>query len=801
MISARVECRNYRNSATYSSAVWLRLCALALGLCVSIGWSQPAPDTILLMDSLGPLRPGYHLAFGSSTNNIYVASESSDIIVVDGETFQRTKRISTGTPVGGALLVSQHNSLYCSYPMQGRIGVIDCATNSIVGSIEVGTRPTTLCYSSGSDRIYCGDTIDCTISVIDCATNAVLKVIPVGESLSAMAYDPTTDKMHAATRDAVLAISCPADSVVATISAVKAARGLCVNKRRQKLYVVGRQYQYPDTVCAISTGADSLVAKIPWNCDPHLACNELTDRLYGMDDDARVYVRELDCTRDTLVRSRFVGGSISTAGLFCDTLRNRLYYLCKEDDRGYLLVLDCATLDVISETQVEDHPDVLEADPARNRVMCAGATWSWEGVLTVFDYKHDSLDAIGFVPLYGWQRELCHNPVAGKLYYRWGDGGGGVAVVDEQTNRVVAQILLPQKYGYAGAACCRTSNKMYFEVASGLAVVDGAGDSLLKLINLDGSGSIPFWYPDSNKLYCFVNAGPRWYIAVLDCCTDSVVREIEAYHGGVGTFMLLNESLLLGAREDGLTLIDCWKDSVLIDTTTPGNIYAVAHSGNDKVYIVHHYTYDRLEALGDSTLSLLATVDWHYSQHASEKFLVCSDSSHKLYWIAGDSILVIDTRSDSVVARLYAGSGPLAGCLDRSGRYIFCPSPSSSSVVVYDTRCDSLAAVYMTPPYPFLVVPNPELGRIYAGCADAILSYPDTLVVPGVCEEPASPLKRFPQTVLRATNVNVVGTAAWYDVTGRHVAARTTGAGHALGAGVYLSPGRGHTATKIIVVR
>jgi hypothetical protein len=69
-------------------------------LGASIGLAQPVPDTILLPDSLGPLRPGYHLAFGSSTNNIYVASESSDIIVVDGNTFLRIKRIHTGTPVG-----------------------------------------------------------------------------------------------------------------------------------------------------------------------------------------------------------------------------------------------------------------------------------------------------------------------------------------------------------------------------------------------------------------------------------------------------------------------------------------------------------------------------------------------------------------------------------------------------------------------------------------------------------------------------------------------------------------------------
>jgi hypothetical protein len=68
-----------------------------------------------------PLRPAHHVAFGSSTDNIYVARESSEIIVVDGETFERVKRINTGTSVGGALLVSQHNKLYCSYPQQGRM--------------------------------------------------------------------------------------------------------------------------------------------------------------------------------------------------------------------------------------------------------------------------------------------------------------------------------------------------------------------------------------------------------------------------------------------------------------------------------------------------------------------------------------------------------------------------------------------------------------------------------------------------------------------------------------------------------
>jgi hypothetical protein len=34
----------------------LLLCMMAMGLVVSVGLSQPIPDTILLPDSLGPLR-------------------------------------------------------------------------------------------------------------------------------------------------------------------------------------------------------------------------------------------------------------------------------------------------------------------------------------------------------------------------------------------------------------------------------------------------------------------------------------------------------------------------------------------------------------------------------------------------------------------------------------------------------------------------------------------------------------------------------------------------------------------------
>jgi hypothetical protein len=118
---------------------------------------------------------------------------------------------------------------------------------------------------------------------------------------------------------------------------------------------------------------------------------------------------------------------------------------------------------------------------------------------------------------------------------------------------------------------------------------------------------------------------------------------------------------------------------------------------------------------------------------------VYSDTTDKLYWFVSDgsatdpeSALVIDTRGDTVVARLGAGVKHRPGCLDHTGRYIFCPDEADNSLFVYDSQGDSVAAVYSGLPVPVCVKPNPERGRIYVGCSDVILVYPDT--PPGIEE-------------------------------------------------------------------
>ena len=108
-------------------------------------------------------------------------------------------------------------------------------------------------------------------------------------------------------------------------------------------------------------------------------------------------------------------------------------------------------------------------------------------------------------------------------------------------------------------------------------------------------------------------------------------------------------------------------------------------------------------------------------------------------------------RSHTVAARMQtlgAGVTSSCPCLDPSQRYMFRPNGHENLLLVYDMQSDSLAATYQTLPYPVFAAANPQLGRIYVGCPDAVLVFSDT-VVSGVCEAPRPASFRWLQTVAR----------------------------------------------------
>jgi hypothetical protein len=342
---------------------------------------------------------------------------------------------------------------------------------------------------------------------------------------------------------------------------------------------------------------------------------------------------------------------------------------------------------------------------------------------------------------------------------------------------VVTQSFLSTAYGGFDLTHSRTSNKFYFEDDNGLSVMDGSSDSLLGVIEMEHRfGRLsPCWCPEGNKVYCFANRGERMYVAVVDCDTDSVAREMDIYDWVQG-FEYLGEGRMLCLQYEHLTLIDTRTDSVLVDSAFERSLpyYSSVHTGDGKkVYILRN---GLLKVRSSGSLSLLATIDWPYAAHTLGGFLVYSDTTRKLYWFAeqADSVLAVDATSDTVVARMPISGWREGVCLDHTGRYLFC---FAGSLRVYDTQTDSLVAECQIPVPAVSVTPNPERGCIYVGYQDMILVYSD--VPPGVEEAMNAEVratKSGPTVVSGVLVLSAVGSrqnaeyrAGLMDISGRKV--------------------------------
>jgi hypothetical protein len=350
----------------------------------------------------------------------------------------------------------------------------------------------------------------------------------------------------------------------------------------------------------------------------------------------------------------------------------------------------------------------------------------------------------------------------------------------------------------------RTSNKFYSSVTygpsyeyQGLSVMDGSTDSLIKVVGLGDFGYDPFpcWCPVGNKVYSFASKGARLYIAVVDCKTDSVVRTMGMYDLG-RWFEYLDNGLMLCDHTDSLALIDPRTDSALVDSSLAASaVYAVTHTGDGKkFYAVRWYG---LEVRSSSSLSLLSTIRWPYYNEPMGTFLVYCDMTHRLYWLVEDSLLAIDATSDTVTARMGTIAPYNCARIDHTGRYLFFSSSATgrdSCLVVYDTQSDSLVAAYPHLPLIASIAVSPEQQRIYVGCSDLILAYPDA--PPGVEETPNAEVRttRCGPTVVRGVlmfeSANGAGPTArgiLLNVTGRKVLDLKSGANdvRALAPGVY----------------
>jgi hypothetical protein len=784
--------------------------------------SQYLETTIKLPDTLGPLNGPYHLAWDENPSHprLYIGGEgdSGGVIVAEAITCERLARVSTG-PVKALCFVPPHRKLYVAMLGTDSVLVVDCATNQITAAIHTAGVVPVMQYNSQNDRLYCGGE---QISVIDCAVDSMVGTIPV--ATSAFGYDSASNKLYVGGSGPLAVIDCASDSIVASLPEVDSAKGLCVNTTAGKVYVASG-----DTLYAIHAGTDSIAARLHFSSlAPTLACDPLRNRTYCS---YSGYWASIDCLSDTVTLTYYVGGNPDF--LACNTARDRLYFV----GGGAAVTYDATIGPELTHVMLDGLGSGSGWSPGLDRLYCppwSDGTGYSTCLLSAVDGTGDSI--AGVVPLTMRAENIVLDTVRNRLYFTYGSssGCGCVGVVDCAQNAVTSYV-----YGGEGpyAMCYNANNNRLYWRTGGhsVTVYDCSTNTRVGRIQTSGVVDAARLHLALNKLYAFSHDSQgRPVIEVVDCDRDSVIHAVHLTDGYLRELLLVPEdNTLWYLAVHEVAAIDCTGDSIVADEPVAlGSIDDACACPEDRR--VYAGWSEKILAVNMDKPAEVDTLHPRIPDGGIMRFL-SMPGAHKAYWVVNYSphsarLFVIDTRTSTLVDSTWLNRGIAGMCLDRTGSYVYCvpyASMTYPTAMVIDTRVDSVVATFELPPMIVAkknpLVPNRATNRIYVAQSDVYIygnEIPvirDSMLI-GV-EEMAqvTPSRLAGPTVVRhGVPLGVWTQSELWDATGRRVAVLSVGLNdiNHLAPGVYFcrqtagfasregpqAPGHKPQATRKVVI-
>ncbi len=165
-----------------------------------------------------PLPPGPTAGFdhadvykdGDTSRLLFLADTGADRVeVIDCLTQTHVGSIPDLPGVAGVLIDSDNNLLFTSDRGCSRVSVFACADKMPLGQVTVGAHPNGLAYDPERRRLYAfnlGDPIgeDCSVSVVDIDSMTVEAEIPLPGRPRWAVYDPASDLIYANIREPAL---------------------------------------------------------------------------------------------------------------------------------------------------------------------------------------------------------------------------------------------------------------------------------------------------------------------------------------------------------------------------------------------------------------------------------------------------------------------------------------------------------------------------------------------------------------------------------------------------------------------
>ncbi len=792
-----------RNSAARNRAAKARilLCAVALGIGVSIGHGQWLEKVIYLPDSLSGLLWPSCMALNSEYQKVYVAGAygysgalPSYVVVLDSRTGEKIGRVEVPSGVASLSYNPVTSKLYAAH--NGSITVIDGTNDHVKGQLACNINAPTLCSNTVNGKVYHSSRPGETLAVIDGVGDSVIAKVLVPGAVWSLTFDSLLNRLYCGhtSPNGLTVLDGDADTVIAEIPipSMWAVKYAVVSRLHRRLYCGGVVDGNPILII-VDTEGDTVLRTIPSGA---FCINDLRDELYftGPNYDT---ILALDCSGDTVARG-LAGFAGREPGMFqCAPGRDLLLALV--DHR--LFVVDLASGAVVDSAAPVYGPRYVLWDEAEARIYCVNET---EDYIIVQDASGESVTQLQIpVGSRPWV-SVCATK-ANKVYF--GNMTRGTVYSLDCSSGAIKTfgVGAPTKV----LSYDSLDNKVYCGYPDGkVYVIDCAADSIVAVIRAGwGSDWLSYnlsYNPLRNRMYCADSY--RFLLLVIDCLTDSIIayRPLGYTNGPYSLVYNPQRDEILCARHeypyDEVEVIDCSTNRI-VDTVTCSTTCMMYLPGLGKLYLAGYRPPTVvLDAATDSLVTTLSDVtgDVACFNQTENKVYTC--------WMTWDSrVTVIDAVADSVIGRIGILSPHRPAYDDLNGKVYVTTDPGRVFVLdgATDAILDSIPSMGLR---PSSAVRNPVDGRVYVGnyYSGSISVFRDSLV-PGLQEEVSAPRAGRNRTIMGqlclpagSRRVDV------YDISGRRVARLGQGTGSAdrLGAGVYYVVDPEHAdAIKVVVVR
>lgn len=314
-------------------------------------------------------------------NHIIYTGTSGSIELIPGELAEVAINMDYAT--WGKIYVANWGS--------NNVSIINGNTNTVVGTISVGTNPFGIGVNPNSNKVYVSNYTSNDVYVINSLTDTLITgtgyPISLAGDLRDVGINPVTNKIYVAdeyTGDSIFVV----DGVTDTESTVITAGGnypygIGVNPLTNKIYVG----LWGATEISIINGTtDSEDYRITSGTDPFdVGVNKSTNKIYiannGGDD-----VTVLDGTTDIEITTISLGVSTAPYGIEVNPFTNRIYVA--EYGTGMLSVIDGATDTEITTISVGTNPVGVTVNYYTNRIYVANES---SNNVTVIDGSNNSV--------------------------------------------------------------------------------------------------------------------------------------------------------------------------------------------------------------------------------------------------------------------------------------------------------------------------------------------------------------------------------------------------------------------------